>query len=170
MCSHARVTWTNAAACPGASVSALRPLEVTLHAAATRILFHSELYPTAPLSSASLTPQLSESQVLILTVLQATSWLVPRPSPSHLLLPVTQPSQPQPLLSWLLLKHSDTFLEASVQNLLITEHFPDLCQPPLSPSVSLFTTLIITWHRIFPNFIVCSPSLLCVYYFPMFCL
>ena len=94
-------------------------------------------------------------------------------------LPVPQPSQPQPLWSWLLLKHSDTFLEAYAQNLLITKHSPDPCQPPLSPSVSLFTTpsqhlsqhnTFITWHRIFPNFIVCSPPLLCVYYFTIFCL
>ena len=32
----------NAAACPGASVSALRPLEATLHTTATRILYQSE--------------------------------------------------------------------------------------------------------------------------------
>ena len=77
MCTHSRATWTNAAACPGASVSALRPLEVTLHTAATRILFPSEFYPMAPLSSASLTRQLSESQILILKVLQGSL----RPSP-----------------------------------------------------------------------------------------
>ena len=119
----------------------------------------------------SVTPKLSESQILILTVLYMSSWLVPRPSLSHPFhTPAPQPSQPQPLWSWVLLKHSDTFLEASAQNLLITEHFPDPCQPPLSPSLSFFTMLIITWHRILPNFIVCSLPLLCVYYFTIFCL
>ena len=48
--------------------------------------------------------------------------------------------------------------------------FPWLLPASFIPSVSLFTTLIITWHRIFPNFIVCSPPLLCVYYFIIFCL
>ena len=160
----------NVAAHPGASALALCPLEATFHSTATNILFQSESYPMAPMTRPSLTPLLSESQILILKVLQAFSLLALRPSLSHLLhFPVPQPSQPQPLWSWLLLKHSDTFLEAYAQN-LITEHFPDPCQPPLSPSVSLFTTLIITWHRIFPNFIVCSPPLLCVYYFTIFCL
>ena len=169
----------NAAAHPGASALALCPLEATFHSTATKILFQSESYPMAPMTRPSLTPLLSESQILILKVLQASSLLALRPSLSHLLhFPVPQPSQPQPLWSWLLLKHSDTFLEAYAQN-LITEHFPDPCQPPLSPSVSLFTTpsqhlsqhnTFITWHRIFPNFIVYSPPLLCVYYFTIFCL
>ena len=114
MCTHSRVSWTNAAACPGASVSALRPLEVTLHTAATRILFHSEFYPMAPLSSASLTPQLSESQILILTVLQTSHELLQgslRPAPMASLphpLPLQSPqlTQVQPSCSCLLLKHN----------------------------------------------------------------
>ena len=114
MCTHSRVSWTNAAACPGASVSALRPLEVTLHTAATRIMFHSEFYIMAPLSSASLTPQLSESQILILTVLQTSHELLQgslRPDPMASLphpLPLQSPqlTQVQPSCSCLLLKHN----------------------------------------------------------------
>ena len=107
MCTHSRTTWTNSAACPGASVSALSPLEVTLHTAATRILFPSEFYPMAPLPSASLTLQLSESQILILKVLQGSL----RPSPMASLphpLPLQSPqlTQVQPSCSCLLLKHN----------------------------------------------------------------
>lgn len=164
MCTHARVTWTNAATCPGASVSALCPLEVTLHAAATRILFHSEFYPMAPLSSASLTPQLSESQILILTVLQTSHELLQgslRPAPWRLCLipfhssPLNslRSSHPAPVCC------SNTIgmiLAGSAQHLIITEGLPDPGQSPLSPSLSSFMTLITTWHRIFP-------SLFCVF-------
>ena len=52
----------------------------------------------------------------------------------------------------------------------ITEHFSDACHPPLPPSLSFFTTLIITWHRIFPTLYCVFPSILCVNYFPVFCL
>ena len=74
--------------------------------------------------------------------------------------PAPQPSQPQPLWSWLLLKLSGTFLEGADQNLLITEPFSGACQPPLPPSLSFFTTLIITWHRIFPILYCVFPSII----------
>ena len=63
----------NAAARPGASALALCPLEAALHATATKILFQSESYPMAPMTRPSVTPLLSESQILILKVLQASS-------------------------------------------------------------------------------------------------
>ena len=65
----------NAAAHPGASALALCPLEATFHSTATNILFQSESYPMAPMTRPSLTPLLSESQILILKVLQASSLL-----------------------------------------------------------------------------------------------
>ena len=46
----------NTAACPGASVSAHRPLEATLHTTATRILFESGSYPLAPMTIPSVMP------------------------------------------------------------------------------------------------------------------
>ena len=114
-------------------------------------------------------PLAFESHILILQILQASSWLVPRPSLSHPVhTPAPQPSQP--LWPWLLLKLSGNFLEGTDLNLLITEHFSDACHPPLPPSLSFFTTLIITWHRIFPTLYCVFPSILCVNYFPVFCL
>ena len=46
----------NTAACPGASVSAHRPLEATLHTTATMVLFQSESYPLAPMTIPSVNP------------------------------------------------------------------------------------------------------------------
>ena len=46
----------NTAACPGASVSAHRPLEATLRTTATRILFQSESYPLDPMTIPSVNP------------------------------------------------------------------------------------------------------------------
>ena len=61
--------------------------------------------------------------------------------------------------SWLVLKHSGTFLEGADQNLPITEHFPDPCQPPISLSLSFFTTLkSLDFPQlccVFPSFPVC---------------
>ena len=42
---------TNAAAWAEAYVSALHPLKTTLHIAAARILFQSELYPMGPMTN-----------------------------------------------------------------------------------------------------------------------
>ena len=53
-----------AAACPGASVSALRPLEDTFHSAASGILLKLEFYQNARMMNPSVTPQLSESAFL----------------------------------------------------------------------------------------------------------
>ena len=90
----------NAAAYPGASVSAFRPLEATLHTTATRILSPSEKFPVAPMTIPTVTRSFSESQILILIILQASSSFVPRASLSHLLhCPASQPSRPQPLWS-----------------------------------------------------------------------
>ena len=108
--------------------------------------------------SLSDSPALSESNSDSYKVLQGSSWPAPVASLPH---PVPLPS-PHPLSS----SHpgsgccSNTpgsFLAASAQGLLIPGCFPDPLQPLESPSLSFLTTLIMTWHRIFPIFIVCRP-------------
>ena len=45
----------SSAACPEAFVSALHPLEATLHTTATMVLFQSESYHMVPMTSPSVT-------------------------------------------------------------------------------------------------------------------
>ena len=150
---------TTAAACPAASVSALRPLEATLHSAASGFLFQLESYRMASRTSPSVTPQLSHSQILILTKsYKAPHNLPPRPLcliPSHS--PPLTHSASATLVLAACSNTTGAFWVASAQRLLIPECFPHPLQPLESPSLSFLTTFIMTWHKFFPIFIVCQP-------------
>ena len=69
--------------------------------------------------------------------------------------------------------HSDSrpssgpFLEVSSQNLLITGHFPDPYQPPLSPSLSFFRTVLISGTGFSPT-LFCVSLLYYVYIIPLY--
>ena len=195
----------NAAARPGASALALCPLEAALHATATKILFQSESYPMAPMTRPSVTPLLSESQILILTVLQASLWLVARAYVSCLPLPCpsttlvlsaasVQFSSVQSLsrvllfvTPWIAARQASLSITNSQSSLRLTSiirpFFGGLfSKPPYHrafpwplPASFIPITFFLQnsphkWHRIFPNFILCFPPLLCVYYSTIFCL
>ena len=126
------------------------PLETTLHTAAARILFQSEFYLT--------NSSLPESQILIFKVLQSSSWSVPMASLSHTY-PFSSPKPTQLQSPWfcLLLNHTrhDFGSLYSRPAYHITLPWPSLAS--LSPSVSFFTTLIMTWYRISPCLYCVSP-------------
>ena len=94
---------TNAAAWAEAYVSALHPLKTTLHIAAARILFQSELYPMGPMTN----PHWLRVRFWCLTFYKALHDLSPWPLcliPFHSLPP--QPTQLQSLWACLLLSHT----------------------------------------------------------------
>ena len=143
-------------------------LLVTLHNTVTSILFQSESYSMAPWPVPQGPPSFlrvvfwflkfykplhdlspGKSQLVHLSQLVSTH---PPPCPSTLSASAT------PVLA--AAQTSGTFLEGADQNLLIAEPFPDACHPPLPPSLSFFTALIITWHRIFPTLYCVFPSII----------
>ena len=96
--------WTTAAACPGAPVSAFRPLEAALHTAAKKTLLKLESDLIAPMTSPSVVSQLSQSQILILI----KSWTVPHDLPAWPLcfIPFHSPPLTHSAPITLLLKHT----------------------------------------------------------------
>ena len=136
--------------------SCLRPLETTLHTAAARILFQSEFYPTGTMTNLSLT----ESQILIFIVLQSSSWPVPVASLSHPFPFPTPSTHSAPVTLGLSAAQShqahfwDPLLKAS-----LSQSISLALTTLLYPHQSLFfTTLIMTWYRIFPCLYCVSPS------------
>ena len=107
-------------------------------------------------------PSLTESQILTFNILQSSSWSVPVASLSHPF-PFPTPSTHSALVTLGLSAAQSQvtpgiFLGAFAQGLLITEHFPGPHYPPLSPAISFFTTLIMTWYRTFSCLYCVLPS------------
>ena len=73
--------------------------------------------------------------------------------------PAPQPSQPQPLRSWLLLKLQALFWKELIKTSL-SQSLSLMLAIHLYPHHSFFTALIITWHRIFPTLYCVFPSII----------
>lgn len=160
---------TNAATCPGASVSALVS-QRSLSTLQPQELPHSEFTPwlhcPVPLwllsflrvrfdSYSSTNPYMS-LRLLRFRPMASLPHPLPLQSPQ-----LPRSSHPAPVCC------SNTIgeiLAGSAQHLIITEGLPDPGQSLLSPLLSFFTTLITTWHRIFLFILCLSPIRVLFYY------
>ena len=133
----------------------------TLPSAASGILFKLEPYCMAPMTNPSVTPQLSQSQTWILI----KSYKAPHDLPPWplCLIPFHFPPLTRSAPATLVLAAAQTHQAHFWQPLPPYKRgFPwpsiELVQPPLSPSLFFFTSLIAIWQRTFPFLYDLSPS------------
>ena len=124
----------NSAACPGTSVSAFHPLEATLHATATRILFQSESYPMALMTHPQWPPSFLRVKFWFLQFYTCLHDLSPGPL-------CLIPSTPLPL-NPLSLSHSGHGCCSNIQT-LFWKHLP---KTSLSQSISLTLASLLYPH------------------------